>query len=405
MRRDKNQKTKGNQFMFFYLCTVVPATLGALVLLVTGGVGLVNGVIAAGLVAAGAVSGMVATKRQAAREQAALTSQRQELESVWQTEMGHYLDSLERFGSEVALLWAKHIETGRSQSEEAMIDLTNRFSGIVNRLEEAVNASNLSADSVDSAQGLSAVFGRSETRLQAVIQSLRAALSNKDNLLHEVGQLVQFIDQLKDMAVGVAQIADQTNLLALNAAIEAARAGEAGRGFAVVADEVRKLSNLSGETGRRIGEKVRSLNDAIVSTFKEAEKTAEQDTSSVTESEVSIHEVLDDFKQVTQGLNDAAAILRSAGTGIKAEVAESLVQLQFQDRVSQILSHVRDNISSLPVYLQQSDQRSRASGRLVKLEFTGLLKDMEQSYATNEERRTHGGSHAAASADDEITFF
>lgn len=326
------------------------------------------------------------------------------IENRHRREVEDFIDGLGALEQEITSLWVKQIETGRSESERAIVELTGRFSGIVEKLGRAVDASNLSAQSVDSAQGLTAVFARSEASLQSVIRSLRTALSRGDDLLGGVGNLVQFIDQLKEMAAAVASIAHQTNLLALNATIEAAHAGEAGRGFAVVADEVRKLSNLSGETGRQIGKKVATISDAIHAAFQAAETFAEEDAASVTDAEAAIGGVLDDFRRVIGSLSKAASILRSTGIGIKDEVAESLVLLQFQDRTSQILSHVRDNIQAFPACLEKSGDAWRAHGRLMAIDWSELRRELESSYATHEEHRNHDAGSTIA-AGDEITFF
>jgi methyl-accepting chemotaxis protein len=239
------------------------------------------------------------------------------------------------------------------------------------------------------------------------VTSLKMAMDNKQAMLSEVNGLLDFIGELKQMAVDVAGIADQTNLLALNAAIEAARAGEVGRGFAVVADEVRKLSTLSKETGTRISAKVETISTAISGAVRAADQTAAHEAQSVTRSENAIDSVLHDFKGVTEGLIESSGILRSQSAGIKDEIADAIVQLQFQDRVSQVLSHVRDNIDSLSGYLEQSYDGLSHGGSLAPLNTRALLDKLQSTYAMAEERSNHGGSGrvAAASQESDITFF
>ncbi|WP_273822976.1 methyl-accepting chemotaxis protein [Pseudomonas asplenii] len=301
-------------------------------------------------------------------------------------------------------IWAKQVESSRLQTEEAIVSLVNRFSGIATRLEETVQASQQAAGELDgqAADGALKVLARSDSELSQVIDSLKATQTSRDQMLGQVRGLTAYTGELRTMAADVAAIAAQTNLLALNAAIEAARAGEAGRGFAVVADAVRNLSSKSSETGQQMSAKVDIINNAITQLVEAASSSADQDSHSVGESEQSIQLVLERFQNITGRLADSADLLKQESYGIRDELTDVLVNLQFQDRVSQILSHVRDNISALHDHLQQVSQ---APERAEAIDVRQWLASMESTYATDEQRRTHHGAVATQQTSQDITFF
>ncbi len=301
-------------------------------------------------------------------------------------------------------IWAKQVESSRQQTETAIVSLTSRFTGISSRLEDTVQASQLAAGELagSSSGGAVQVLAQSEGELVKVIDSLKTTQASRDETLAQVRNLTAYTGELRTMAADVAAIAAQTNLLALNAAIEAARAGEAGRGFAVVADAVRSLSSKSSETGQQMSAKVDIINTAITQLVQAASSGADQDSHSVSASEQSIQQVLERFKNVTGRLADSADMLQRESFGIRDELTEVLVSLQFQDRVSQILSHVRDNIEDLHVHMQQASQSPEQA---VSIDARQWLARMETTYATDEQRRNHHGDSAAQQTSQEITFF
>jgi methyl-accepting chemotaxis protein len=314
------------------------------------------------------------------------------------------VEGLEQVCVEVLPILAKQVETARGQSEEAITNLVGRFSGIVSNLEAAVSASRSAAD--EEGGGAVEVLRHSERELATVVRYLKSALVSRSEMLTAVRGLTSYNEELKNMASGVAAIAAQTNLLALNAAIEAARAGEAGRGFAVVADEVRKLSSLSSETGQRMADKVEIINAAIQSVSSAAESSAAQDQAAVSESEQSIEDVLARFNSLVSQLAQSAEVLRAESTGIHTEIANALVALQFQDRVSQILVHVRSNLDELHQELGRYQQDRDGHGRAQPMKVAAWLAEMEKTYTTSEQRSIHQGGKANAQADAaEITFF
>jgi methyl-accepting chemotaxis protein len=317
-----------------------------------------------------------------------------------------YLRGQADFGDMVVPIWKGHIASSREQMETAINALSDRFGGIVDKLDDAANTAGLEAKFIDDEdKGLVAVFARSEAELGAVIAAQHAAMSSMVHMLEKVQGLDSFIAELNSMAGDVTQIAHQSNLLSLNAAIEAARAGELGRGFAVVAKEFRTLSAKSGETGRNITEKVNFIGREIAETCKVVRDSVAQRDGRVLATESTIGRVLTDFRDITDALQRSSDRLRSESAGITTEVNQSLVQMQFQDRVSQILNQVNQSMDRLPEILQEQLQQFVQTHSLHPLDSQDLLAELKKSYVMADQHVVHQGGKVELTNTTDISFF
>ncbi len=321
-----------------------------------------------------------------------------------------FVASHQGFGDALAPVWSQQIQTSRAQMEAAINELSVRFGGIVDKLGRTLSLSESSLQSGSGQAGLLTLFAQSEQRLTAMVDSIEAAVDAKARLLTQVGELANLAQELQGMAAQVGLIASQTNLLAINAAIEAAHAGENGRGFGVLAQEVRKLSAMSGDTGTRIAATVSRFADGIAATQQASSIASEQARDAARGSREAISAVLGDLRGITEALADSTQQLKLESQGIHGEVSEALVQLQFQDRVNQILSHVQQSIEQLPQVLGEHTQGFATHGRLQPLSAADMLSQLERSYAMAEERHspaTPSGAKPATAqpAESEITFF
>ena len=255
--------------------------------------------------------------------------------------------------------------------------------------------------------GLTHIISQSEKSLNGIIQSLHDAMTSRDKILSEINNLSAVAEELSKMGDEVAGIASQTNLLALNAAIEAARAGEAGRGFAVVADEVRTLSTRSGETGARITQTIEQVNATLQNTLTKTQEFTEQDASLINAAEETITQVISNYSSAGEKIILSANQLEEENTTVQLAIDDVLVSLQFQDRVSQILGHVFDDMKKLAPNYQQCQQDFSQGSSISPVDINQWLENIKQTYTTLEQVAAHDGKekNQTSNNNDEMTFF
>ncbi|OBS09878.1 hypothetical protein Thpro_020928 [Acidihalobacter prosperus] len=299
---------------------------------------------------------------------------------------------------------ARQIDTAKLQTEEGINALVGQFDSLQERLDQAVQtaASIVGAESNGSGADASDDFARNESDLKSVLSTLDETGRRRRTLAQALEGLDAYAEALRSMTGEVEVIASRTNLLALNAAIEAARAGEQGRGFAVVAEEVRKLSGLSTDTVRRMAEKIQSITDSLGQIGSSASTSGEADRQAMEAADAAVNAVLDRFRRFAENTRTSAEVVHRENDGIRMDVAQMLVSLQFQDRVSQILDHAESSLNSLGELL---DRHHGAGAVDVREVIEQWLSEVERSYTTDEQRRNHRGEQGSQSNTGDVTFF
>jgi methyl-accepting chemotaxis protein len=226
-------------------------------------------------------------------------------------------------------------------------------------------------------------------------------------MVRQIEELFSSVGSLASMATSVRSVADQINVLALNAAIEAARAGENGRGFAVVADEVRKLAATSARAGEQISGRIDEISAAMGGAVEVVMSTSASDDEAVNRSHEGIRSVLDGMQQLVARLGDDAGSLRRSSEDLHAEINQSLVALQFQDRLDQTLQHVQASLEEMEATLVGVRTHSGPDRHQDMLSVDQLLQRMLDDYTTHEEKQRHrsGGAAVANATASDLTFF
>lgn len=258
-----------------------------------------------------------------------------------------------------------------SSGAQKQIQIVTESAGLINQMASSIREVAASAQTVsDSAEKTRQAADKGEKAVELTIRGMDGIKAKVFETANKIKELGEHSQQIGEIIQVIDDIAEQTNLLALNAAIEAARAGEHGKGFAVVADEVRKLAERSSKATKEIADlitNIQKLTSGAVTAMEQGTGEVEQGANLAVDAGNALKDILgtveETYRQVQNISSAAEQISASSQEVVKA--------------IDNVTSFTQENSAA-------TEQLTAASGQ-VSMAMEGIAAITEQSSASIEE--------------------
>lgn len=264
--------------------------------------------------------------------------------------LSNILDAIHDIGKRMQHLRANADKTSAviSNTGENFLKLT---AAAENQMSHVTESSAAIEEMAASISNVSTVVDQRQKNAEHLMETSVAGSENLSKAAEASKDVLNNISKIDDMIAVISGVASQTNLLAMNAAIEAAHAGEAGRGFAVVADEIRKLAESSANSARQIKQNLQGLIQSI-----------ENSNTTILESSESFGQINEDVREVLNGLKEVSLSTHELNAGSR-EILQSIEILNTQ---TQELSSVLQHASQDQEQMQQVSSQTEAAVQSVE---------------------------------------
>jgi methyl-accepting chemotaxis protein len=264
----------------------------------------------------------------------------------------HWVNVSQQY-SDAALSMRKQIHTVTEQTEHAATTIAGSFQAIINKA------------TVQARQAMELLEGTQGAMMKGAPQSLKDFIRVSDERLTKMAdevvrvadlsvRMVRELDGVQKRAqaidgflLDVEKIADQTSLLALNADIEAARVGEEGRGFSVVAQEIRRLSQRSHEFSDRIRQHLEGVRTGLNKTYGDMRNLSAADVDHAVEIKNEVLQLTRSLEGKNREVADTVSSINAISKEIAQDVQNVVISLQFHDITSQKLNSMLEPMDDL----------------------------------------------------------